>query len=313
MKKIILSSLLIAGIAVAITGCLKDKGFENNEYGINDPGAQPPGVGFPLGTKTQSFGLNVSASPQAVNDMILVNLESVVPAKSDVTVTLKDNSAALTAAYNTANGLTGSSAVSVLPSALYSFSTTVKISAGGRFNQIPINVSNTTTLDPNKLYAAGFAITAVDGGYKIAENLKDLLVVFSIKNRLDGVYEFTGAALRAGDPVLSGNFGPYERSLATSGTNSVQWIGSVPWANGSGTQLPGGFEPNITVDPTTNSVTSITSGSGTFMTAPVVRTDIVGATQRYDPSTKTLYFEFSYGGGPTSRLFSFKGKYVRAR
>ncbi len=312
MKRIFLISSLFAALSLTFTSCLKDKGFEDGTYGINDPDTQPPGVGFPLGTKTQAFGLNVSASLQAVDGFVYVNLLTGNAATSDVHVTLVNNTTAAVAAYNTANNLTGTSQVLALPTSVYNVGTSVTIPAGARTAQIPINVSSTISLDPSRTYALGVTITSVDGGYVIASNMKNLFILFSIKNRLDGHYEITGAALRAGDAALTGSVGVYERDLATAGANSVQWVGSVYWGS-QASQLPGGYEPLITVDPVTNLITNITSVSGIYMTAPIVRTDIVGSTQRYDPATKTLYFEFTYGGGPSSRLFSLKARYLRAR
>ncbi len=314
MKKTFLITTLFAAMAVMFTGCLKDKGFENGTYGINDPDTQPPGVGFALGNKTQSFGLNVQSTLQAVEGLVFVNLLTGNPASSDVQVTLTNNTTTAVAAYNSANNLTGANQVLVFPTGLYTMASTVTIPAGARNAQIPINISSTASLDPVRSYAIGVTISSVTGGYTIAENLKNLLIIFNIKNRLDGRYEITGAALRAGDPVLTGNFGPYEVDLLTSGANAVQWkIGSpVYWASQI-SQLPGGFEPLITVDPVTNLVTNITSATGIYRTATVIRTDIVGPVQRYDPATKTLYFEFSYGGGPSSRLFSFRARYLRPR
>jgi hypothetical protein len=310
MKKIMLASILFATLGFVMTGCLKDKGFDDHQYGINDPDTQAPGVGFPKATRAQAFGLEVSSSNQAVDGMLFVALFDDKPAQSDIQVTIADNTAALVAAYNLANQTN----IQVMPSNLYSVpSTTITIPAGSYNAQIPINVSNTTSLNPNISYAVGFTIQSATGGNVVAQNLKDILIIFSIKNRLDGVYEITGAALRAGDPVLSGAFGPYERELWTSGANSVAWQGTVCWA-ACASILPGGYEPIITVDPVTNLITNITSANGLIsMTAPIIRTDIVGTTQRYDPATKTLYFEFTYGGGPTSRLFSFQARWLRAR
>jgi hypothetical protein len=318
MKRILLTSILFSAVSFMITGCLKDKGFDNHEYGINDPDTAKPGVGFSKGNKAQTFGLEVSATNQAVPGMVFVALFDGEPAKQPVQVTLVDNTTALLAAYNAVNGTN----VLPLPTNLYSLpSMTITVPVGAYNVEVPINVSNTTALDPNKSYAVGYSITAVNGGdYQIAENLKNLLVVFSVKNRLDGVYEITGAALRAGDPVLTGPFGPYETDLVTSGANSVQWEGAVYWG-GQLSQLPGGYEPNITVSPVTNLITNITSPNGLVtMTSPIVRADILcpggnpsPCVQRYDPATKTLYFEFTYGGGPTSRLFSMKAVWLHAR
>ena len=50
MKKITL--LALAAITMVSTGCLKDKGFENQEYGIKDPSSSPAGIGFNLLNKT---------------------------------------------------------------------------------------------------------------------------------------------------------------------------------------------------------------------------------------------------------------------
>jgi hypothetical protein len=314
MKKIITSSSLLAiALMFIVSGCLKDKGFVNHEYGINDPDNSPNGVGFPLGTKTQAFGLNVSSTVQVVGGFVRVNLLSGYPAKTDVHVVLADNTVAAVAAYNAANGLTGtSSEVLPLPSTIYNIATSITIPAGQLGAEVPINVTNTTSLNPTRSYAISVNIVSSDNGYQVASNLKSLFILFSIKNRLDGIYEITGAALRAGDPALSGPVGTYERALATAGANSVQWIGSVYWGY-QASQLPGGYEPLITVDPVTNLITNITSVSGIVMTAPVVRTDLIGTTQRYDPATKTLYFEFTYGGGPASRLFTMVAKYLRPR
>jgi hypothetical protein len=279
MKKILSYSFVLAAVAFALTGCLKDKGFENHEYGINDPDTGVPGVGFPLAAAVQGYGLEVSSTDQSVDGYVYVNLESGKPAAGNVDITLTDNTTALVNAYNTANGLSGSNAVLPLPAGVYNLQMALTIPAGGRNVETPLIITNTTGLDPNRSYAVGLTISGVTSGYMIADNLKNLFIIFSVKNRLDGTYQITGASLRAGDPALSGNFGPYERDLATSGANSVQWQGTVCWA-GCLSILPPGYEPNITVDPVTNLVTSVTSPTGIYMTAPIIRTDIVGATQR---------------------------------
>ena len=160
----------------------------------------------------------------------------------------------------------------------------------------------------------GFQLASADNGAVLSASQNQVAVEFGAKNKYDGIYEITGAALREGDPLLTGSFGPYERTLITTGANSVQWSGQVLWANGSNSALPAGYEPEIIVDPVTNLITLLRSPNGLiFMTNPVVRTDILNGTQqRYDPASKTLYFEFTYTT-PTNRLFSFRAKYLRPR
>ena len=48
MKKIITVSIFTVALAAVITGCLKDKGYDSNQYGINLNGS-PKGVSFPEG------------------------------------------------------------------------------------------------------------------------------------------------------------------------------------------------------------------------------------------------------------------------
>ncbi|MCX6318549.1 MAG: DUF1735 domain-containing protein [Bacteroidetes bacterium] len=309
MKRIILSSLFIAGVAVAFTGCLKDKGFENNEYGIYNPESQPPGVGFPYGSKSKTdYGLDVSASAQTVPGIVYVNLESATAAKADVNVTMVNNTTALLAAYNLAN----STSILPLPTALYSVPLSLKILSGGRNVETEITISNTTGLDPNKSYAIGLTITAVDGGYKIAENLKNLLIVFSVKNRYDGKYNLRGYHNRTGFT------NPYNETveMETTGPNSVtmKWpkntnqLYSHP-LNG-GITYYGSFTTNFYFDLSTN---LMTAWDLTPWPTTVTPTVTPGTNSRYDPATKTIYANYYYNGNPGARQFWDTLKYIGPR
>ena len=185
MKKILSSSLILATLAVAFTGCLKDKGFDNHTYGINDPDTQPPGVGFPRGAIAKNtVGLDAGVGTnQAINDYVFVNLETGKPASADVHVTLVLNDA-LRTAYNAANG----TSILAMPPAFFNVSLNVLIPAGATGGQVPFNIPSTIPLDPSSSYGVGFTISAVDGGYKIAENLKNLFLEFTLKNKYDGNY-----------------------------------------------------------------------------------------------------------------------------
>ena len=302
MKKIIFASLLLTGLSVSFTACLKDKGFNNNEYGINDPDTQPPGVGFPFGSKARTdFGLDVSTSAQAVDGLVYVNLESGTATKSEVAVTLANNSAAMVAAYNTANNLTGTSQVLVLPSALYTVPLALTIPAGGRNVQTSISVSNTTSLDANRSYAIGLTISSVTGGYRIAENLKNLFIVFSVKNKYDGRYRLKGVHNR---PGLSN---PYDQTvnMETTGPNSV----TMGWPANSaqyyshpinGTSYYGSFTTNFIFNAATNVLVAWDMTPWPTTLTPSVQT---GTNSRYDPVAKVIYANFYYNGNPGARQF----------
>jgi hypothetical protein len=190
---------------------------------------------------------------------------------------------------------------------------TVTFPADEPITYLKIILDASTLISLGQRVGLGFQLAETPGA-QISDSKNQLGVELGAKNKYDGIYEITGAALREGDPLLTGSFGPYERALVTTGANSVQWVGQVLWANGSNSALPAGYEPQVTVDPVTNLITSLRSPNGLIMmTNPVVRTDILNGTQqRYDPASKTLYFEFTYTT-PTNRLFSFSAKYLRPR
>jgi hypothetical protein len=299
MKKIIVSFLSIAAVAVALTGCLKDKGFENGTYGINDPDTQPPGVGFPLGASEKvNYGLDVSATTQTVNNMVYVNLESGTPASSDVHITLTNNTAALLTAYNAAHGTT----IQALPTALYNVALTMTIPAGGRNVQVPLNITNTTSLNPNIQYAVGLTISTVDGGYKIADNLKNLLIIFGVKNKYDGRYRLKGYHNRPGLDA------PYNEivNMETTGPNSV----TMGWpANGSqyyshpingGATYYGSFTTNFYFNPATDIMTAWDLTPWTTTVTPSVTP---GTNSRYDAVNKIIYANYYYNGNPGARQF----------
>ncbi len=186
MKKILSSSLLLVTLAVAFTGCLKDKGFENGTYGINDPDTQPPGVGFPLAvTAKYTVGLDAGvATPQLVNNVVFIKLETGKPATEDVTVTLVFNDA-LRTKYNTDNGTN----ILLFPASFYSIPLTVLIPKGATGGQVAITINSTVPLDPSSSYGVGLTIASVTGGYTIAANLKNLFIEFTLKNKYDGNYK----------------------------------------------------------------------------------------------------------------------------
>ncbi len=309
MKRFFLTSALFASLGLLLTGCLKDKGFDNQEYGINDPDTQPPGVGFPLAASAKyTVGLDVSATAQVVNDVVYVNLESGSPAPTDIQITLTLNDA-LRTAYNTAN----STNILLLSPTLYTVGTTMTIPAGARNVQIPITVSSTTALDPNSSYGLGLTIASVTGNYKIASNLKNLFLEFTIKNKYDGKYILTGFHNRT-SPDYSA---PYNElvHMVTTGPNSVTmyWpaVGLYAHPIAGGTGYYGSFTTNLFFDLTTNLLTSWDLTPYPFS---VSSTGVGPATDsRWDPLDKTIYAQFYYNNNPGGRRFTDTLKYQGPR
>ncbi len=315
MKRIIFSSLLIAAVSFTFTSCLKDKGFDNYEYGINDPDTQAPGVGFSFGANAKNdYGLDVKSTPQVVNGLTNVNMLTGVVPSNDVNVTLTNNTTTMLAAYNSANG----TAILALPTALYTVPATLVVPAGSRFNDAPITVSNTTTLDPNKQYAVGLTISAVDGGYNIAGNMKNLFIIFGVKNQYDGTYTLNGMFHHPVGANPPANFTGTVQ-MHTSGPNSVKMY--VPLFGGyyslmiygGGLNAFGSQEPNFTVNQVTNKVTvqNVAAGATTFYDMGLGFNN-AGYDSRWDPSTKTMYACWGYnlgaggtfgGNGSAARLW----------
>lgn len=303
MKKIVLSTLFIATLSFVFTSCLKDKGFENGEYGINDPDTQPPGVGFPLGTNAKNgFGLDVTGSSQDVTGLVFVNLQSGNPAPSDISITLENKTAEMVAAYNAANG----TSIEVLDPSLYSVPLTLTIPAGARNVQVPIVVPSTLTLDPNKSYGVGLRITGVSGNYLIADNMKSLFIEISIKNKYDGRYNLTGYHNRV--PYTY----PYETTMhmITSGPNAVlfYWplVGSEGHPIGIGPNnalswYGTAVRPEVVFDLSTNLVTNVFNRDGavpiTLFTGPGSRLS------QWRPSDRSMTVDWNYSNNPLRAFF----------
>lgn len=310
MKKILSNSLLMAALAIAFTGCLKDKGFDNHTYGINDPDSQPPGVGFPKAASAKnSIGVDLSTSSQSVDGLVYVNLESGKPASSDVHVTLVLDDA-IRVAYNNANG----TSILALPAANFSVALNLTIPAGQRNVQVPLVLPNTSTLNPNNTYGIGLKISAVDGGYKIAENLKNLFIEIGLKNKYDGLYNLKGIHNRA--PYTF----PFDTDVEmwTTGPSSVamfwpdggdfgQPIGVAPGvANWYGNAV----SPNFHFNPATNECINVTLQVGAAVTLAMVTLDNTPDTNpegpiynRYEPGPKKMYLTFQYNGNNLRRFY----------
>jgi hypothetical protein len=262
--------LLILTGTLSLSACLKDSRFVDfSQVGtlVDLPLAAYNGAG-----KLTPEALPITATPQTI--AVVVNVASPKPLSSALTVTLAVDQAALTA-YNTAN-----STNFVLPPAGSYSVPNLKVTVPANQRQASLNVQvNTSLLDPAGAYVIPISITDASG-QKIS-NYHTILLNVQAKNKYDGVYDYKGYILRAGDPVLSGNFTGLSASAATLGANSIGY--NQVWATGS--QTGGVNAILLTVDPSTNAVTVTSQVNASLTNAP-------GYNSRYDPSTKTFYVSF---------------------
>lgn len=309
MRKVLRSFLFISLVSLVVLSCEKE-----SEPFPPVKSQEKPSISLPDGNNLVIAALDISTTVVTA-EILEIRRDATSPADLNRVQTVK-----IAKSNSVLSDLSGA-AVTELPRDLYQSHPdnpfdgqfwTITFQPGEFVKHLKINLK---TIDLTSLgrVGLGFQLASADNGAVLSEQ-NQVAVELGSKNKYDGIYEITGAALREADPVLTGPFGPYERTLVTSGANSVQWVGQVLWANGANSALPPGYEPEITVDPVTNLITLLRSPNGLIsMTNPVVRTDILNGTQqRYDPATKTLYFEFTYTT-PTNRLFSFKAKYLRPR
>lgn len=306
MKILLINRTYICLLLVAtmsLTSCLKDKGFEDGKYstvGENTLGGQ--WVSIPLGSRwLNNVGVESKAGFQAV-PLFPVSYDFENTTNEDITVTIAVNNG-LIAQRDTLRTTTQ------LPASSYNVpSTTVVIPAGQRVSApFAINM-NTSTLDPTKKYSIGFSITAVSkSGVSIPENMKDVVFVFTIKNRFDGIYTIRSRmdhpSDRAAEWVRTPFTYGYFIELITTGPLSVEWNNQaygdglhplqVPGASGFGqTRVAFEFSEDNKLTRVFNAVPNPSNGRAfSILTGTDPKT---GATinNRFDPATKTVYAAF---------------------
>lgn len=299
MKRIASFLSLALGLMVVATGCLKDKGFDAQQYGLQVQ--EVKAVAFPNANASPlGFGLDVSASPQVVNGLLFLTLEAGSVADSDVNVTIANTTgtqaAGDIAAYNAANGTN----VQVLDPSLWSIPFNATIPAGSKNLQIPFTITNTTGLNPNLAYGISLTITSASSGYQVAQNMKNVIVIFSVKNKYDGRYLLRGRHHR---PPYTFPF-ETEMHMVTAGPSTVHFYWPLVGSNGhpigiSATSMSwygGAIAPALTFDPATDLVTSAFNIPPN--TTPIVlHTTDPNLVSRYVPATKTIYAYFYYFTG----------------
>lgn len=296
MRKILSFSFMALALSVLSTGCLKDKGYEDQKYGIQI--ADIKGVAFPQAKASPVImGVDSRASAFTVDGPVIA-LEQEGVASSAVTVTLATNDALVTDA-----------GITPLPSGAITLPSSMNIASGTKLSgAIPLTLTNTSLLDPNITYGVGISIASVTGGYTIAQNQKNIVIGFNIKNKYDGKYRLRGYHNR---PGLSN---PYDEEvdMITSGPTSVTmfWpaLGDYAHPLNGGVTYYGTFTANFIF----NASDQMTGWDWTpFPTT--LPTALDGAVSRYDASTKTIYFHGWYNNNPGARKFFDTLTYIGPR
>jgi hypothetical protein len=283
MRKNIIYILGFLALTFSTSSCLKDdlgEDWTDSLAGKMYAQIVKPGL--------QSFTINNGVAPQTIS--LFVNVATDALPSADITITFAFDPDAL-AAYNVKNGTDF-----VLCPNISMPSTTLVIPAGTRNGYFDVVVSQADLLSLTTEYVVPVSITAASNGVVIASNFKTVLMQVPVANQWEGSYAMHGYSLRAGDPVLTGNWQAAWK-LGTTGAKSVTFWKTQLWATGG---TVGGIGPwKLTVD----------DSGGPTAHMPVLVTDAANAAVKnnpagnnyYDPATKTFYISVYWGTGPTNR------------
>ena len=299
--------------SIAITSCLKDKGFEDglfqtvtkteDQEWVSIPYASRPNNGVPLGVESKAGNQTIGLFP--------ISYDYKDPAPQDITATFTVNNS-LIATYNSAQRAADPSFVPViaLPANAYTVpSLTLTIPSGKRVSApFPIQM-NTSLLDPTKKYAIGFTLTSVSkAGAEISRNLSNVVYVFTIKNRFDGIYSLRSRMDHPADRDPNWTRTPftygYPIHLITTGPLSVEWLNEAfgtegyhplqtPAVSGFGATRPAFvFSEDNKLISVSNAFPNPPNGRAFRIltgTDPKTGTPI---NNRYDPDAKKIYAAF---------------------
>lgn len=295
MRKILLITPLAALFIIMMTGCLKDKRYDNNEMGTKVTDIKAVAL-----VQASASPVVVGITGQAAAVVVggpLITTETSYPASADIHITLVYDQTLVTAA-----GLTP------LPAGTFSLSTlNVVIPAGSSSIQnLKLSVTNSNVLNPNLIYGVGFKITSVDQGYQIAANMSTMIIGFAIKNKYDGIYKLHGRHNRVpytfdyDTDIHLVTVGPssvifYWPEVSSNGHPIGVGVGSTSWYGPA-------ISPVIVFDPATDLVTNVYNNPPN----PTVITMFTGALSRiskYNPATKAITVDWHYNNNPLRAFF----------
>lgn len=298
MKNIFKLSFFGVAMTVAFSSCLKDKGFDNGEYGIQV--IEKKGVSLPQAVGGSiDYGVLSSDAPQTLYTPI-VALESIGAQSSDVTVQFALKPELVSADPN----------LTLLPASAYTTNLTATIKAGKLLDTLEIIIPRASNLNPNLTYGLGLELVSASNGFQVASNMKEVLVRITVKNIYDGEYTANGYFYHPTAPRAITN---RPKTLSTTGPNSVLVeLGDL-----------GGLDyfAIFTVDPISGAL-SIAPAPGTATPALPLYTsglpaqnldgtptaftaawpDAAQCNNIYDPATKEFRVRYGYGGGGSGQI-----------
>lgn len=288
IKKSFFATVLV--VAGALSGCLKDDGYEAGEYGsITGNTTGKKFISIPLArNKVNVVGVEAKAGFQDLN-LFQFSYDYQSPAESEMSVTVVKDDALVTAADPTL--------VLIPAAAIQIVNLTTKIPAGAVISDKFMVKLNTDLLDPTKKYGIGFKISQAPEGVQLSSNLNQVVFAFTIKNKYDGIYQ---ARVRNDHPadrdptwLRTAYTYAYDIHLVTTGPNTVKMFNTAFNAGfhplfTTGTSGYGQTEATFTFDASdklvavANTFTPVTNGRAFEMNTAVTNS-------RYDPATKKLY------------------------
>jgi hypothetical protein len=251
MKNILKLTFIGASMMVAFSGCLKDKGYDNGEYGIQV--IEKKGVSLPQAVAgSVSFALFSSNESQILAAPVFA-LEAIDRQSTDVNVqfALKPD---LVSADPT---------LTLLPASEYNVNLTAKIAAGQLLDTLEITIPKSSNLDPNLTYGLGLELVSADNGFQVASNMKEVLIKISVKNKYDGLYEVNGtySDVSAAGANFTSRY-PLEYYLVTTGPASVNVCMEINgeitpgylFSNAGAGSYYGSFGSQVTFNPATDAI-----------------------------------------------------------
>jgi hypothetical protein len=309
MKKIIISSVILLGMSIMITSCLKDKTYDDGKTGTQSVENGPKIIEISQAANNPNpvvFALNTSPSSE---DIVAfdVNLATGYTAPEDLKVNIVKNMT-IVSDYNTANSTT----YEELPLNCYTLPASalvITIPKGSNKGYLNLKL-NKNNFDFSKNYALGYTMASLPTGYTISQNFRNVMITVGLKNKYDGAYILNGFHNR---PPYDFPMVNEPMELHTSGSASVKFywpaVGGYGHPIGTGVGALGWYGasvgPSFTADPLTNSIVSATNVGAA---APPIDLDPSVATHRVTWNTTTnkpdkVYITWRYNANQARRFF----------